>query len=65
VWARWFERSLPADIFSVMKLAGFGLENANTVPLEWDIAFETMGDKWLGISIPFVGENSQQAVVDT
>lgn len=38
VWSRWFNHALPEDIFSVIKLAGFGLENAGAVSLAWDIA---------------------------
>ena len=59
------QQDLPQDIFAVAKLAGFGLEDPNARPIEWDISFETTGEKWLGIVIPFVGDTVQQAVVDT
>src|SRR5437870_4693696 len=65
VFKAWLEQDLPQDIFSVVKLAGFGLEDAKANPIEWDISFETTGDKWLGIIIPFVGGTPQEAVVDT
>ena len=59
------EQDLPQDIFTVVKLAGFGLEDPKAQPVQWDISFETTGDKWLGITIPFVGDTAQEAVVDT
>jgi hypothetical protein len=31
----------------------------------WDVGFETTGEKWLGITIPFVGDRPQDPVVDT
>lgn len=65
VFRAWLDEDLPKDIFTVVKLAGFGLEDAKTKPVEWDISFETTGEKWLGINIPFVGDMAQQAVVDT
>jgi len=65
VFSHWLQRDLPADIFSVVKLAGFDLEDPQETLPKWDIAFETTGDKWLGIRIPFVGEVPQKAVVDT
>lgn len=65
VFATWLQQDLPQNIFTVVKLAGFGLEDATAKPLHWDISFETTGDKWLGIVIPFVGDAVQEAVVDT
>lgn len=65
VFREWLQQDLPQDIFTVVKLAGFGLEDAKARPIEWDISFETTGDKWLGITIPFVGETAQKATVDT
>ena len=60
-----FQQELPQDIFTVLKLAGFGLEDPKAHPLEWNISFETTGEKWLGITIPFEGDTPQKAVVDT
>jgi hypothetical protein len=65
VFKKWLEQELPQDIFSVLKLAGFGLQNAKLQPVRWDISFETTGDKWLGIVVPFVGDAPQEASVDT
>lgn len=65
VFRHWFEQELPQDIFTVVKLSGFGVWDAKTQPLDWDISFETTGDKWLGIRIPFIGDTAQEAVVDT
>ncbi len=59
------QQDLPQHMFSAVKLAGFGLENPKANPLRWDISFETTGDKWLGIVIPFEGDTPQEAVVDT
>ena len=65
VFSDWLEMDLPNDLFSQLKLAGFGLENPGDRVVEWDISFETTGDKWLGIIIPFTGDEAQDAVVDT
>jgi hypothetical protein len=59
------KQDLPQDIFTVVKLSGFGVENPTAQPVEWDISFETTGEKWLGITIPFIGEEPQAPVVDT
>jgi hypothetical protein len=65
VFQIWLQKELPQDIFTVVKLAGFGLEDPKAQPVQWDISFETTGEKWLGIIIPFVGNAPQEAVVDT
>jgi hypothetical protein len=65
VFRTWLQQDLPQDIFTVVKLAGFGLDDARAQPVQWDISFETTGDKWLGIIIPFVGDTAQKATVDT
>ena len=65
VFATWLQQDLPQNIFTAVKLAGFGLVDATAKPLHWDISFETTGDKWLGIVIPFVGDAVQEALVDT
>ena len=65
VFRRHLDRELPDTLFSDLKLAGFGLEDPTQTPVEWDIAFETKGEKWLGIAIPFVGNTAQTATVDT
>jgi hypothetical protein len=65
VFTTWLQQELPDDIFTVVKLSGFGVENPKAYPVEWDISFETTGDKWLGITIPFVGDEPREAVVDT
>jgi len=65
VFNEWLHQPLPQDIFSVVKLSGFGLEDPREQPVQWDVGFETTGDDWLGITIPFVGETAMEAVVDT
>jgi hypothetical protein len=65
VFRNWLNQELPQDIFAVVKLAGFDIEDPKAQPLEWDISFETTGEKWLGIVIPFQGGTPQEAVVDT
>jgi hypothetical protein len=65
VFRNWLNQELPEDIFAVVKLAGFDIEDPKAQPLEWDISFETTGEKWLGIVIPFRGGTPQEAVVDT
>jgi hypothetical protein len=61
----WRKRELPQDIFTVLKLAGFGLEDPKEQPVRWDVGFETTDDDWLGITIAFVGDTPMDPVVDT
>jgi hypothetical protein len=65
VFHEWLNRTLPENIFTEVKLTGFDLENARVSLVRWHISFETLGDKWLGITIPFVDNIPQDAVVDT
>ena len=65
VFREWLQQELPQEMFTVVKLVGFGLEDAKQQPVHWDVAFETTGDKWLGIIVPFVGDTAQKATVDT
>lgn len=65
VFRSYLDEDLPEDLFSAVKLAGFGLDDAKAAPVHWDIAFETTGDKWLGITVPFIGEFAQEPTVDT
>lgn len=65
VFREWLGRPINEDIWSDVQLAGFGLENPMAAPVEWDIGFETTGEKWLGITVPFVGDSPQTPVVDT
>jgi hypothetical protein len=65
VFKSWLDQDLPGDIFSVVKLSGFGVEDPRAQPVQWDISFETTAEKWLGITIPFVGDEPKEAVVDT
>jgi hypothetical protein len=59
-----FNKELPADIYSELKLSGFSLDGIQSHPFKWNISFETIGDKWLGIMIPFEGDTPHKAVVD-
>ncbi len=65
VFREWLQQDLSQDIWAIVKLAGFGVEDVKQQPVHWDISFETTGDKWLGIIIPFVGNTVQKAIVDT
>lgn len=65
VFKLWLDQELPEDIFSAVRLSGFGVEDPQAHPLHWDISFETTGEKWLGITIPFVGDEAKEAIVDT
>ena len=65
VFSEWLEMDLPEDLFSELKLAGFGLEDPRADKVRWDISFETTGEKWLGIIVPFEGDSALDAVVDT
>jgi hypothetical protein len=61
----WIGRPLNPDLWQDVRLSGFGIEDLKIVPTTWDVAFETTGEKWLGITIPFVGDTPQDPVVDT
>ncbi len=65
VFQSWLKQDLPEDIFTVVKLSGFGVEDPEAQPVAWDVSFETTGDTWLGITIPFEGDQAKEATVDT
>jgi hypothetical protein len=65
VFVQWMGRPLNSELWCDVKLAGFGVEDPVAVPTRWDIAFETVGQKWLGITIPFIADEPQEPVVDT
>ena len=65
VFRRWMGRPLAEDIWTDVKLAGFGVDDLTETPLSWDVSFETVGEKWLGITIPMLGDDAQDPVVDT
>ena len=77
VFAEWLQQDLPTDMFSAVKLSGFGFDIANrgTGPdaltdissgqMTWDVTFETTGNRWLGITIPFAGDEPTEPIVDT
>lgn len=65
VWLMWFERDLPSDLFSVLSLAGIGITSLGGSAVEWEVSFETTGEKWLGITVPFIGDQPQPATVET
>ena len=59
------DRDLPEDMFSQLKLTGFDVDEPNSHPLLWSVSFETTGEKWLGIRIPFVNDAAGDAELDT
>jgi hypothetical protein len=65
VFVQWIGRPPNSDVWHDVKLAGFGVEDAALVPTRWDIAFETLVEKWLGITIPFIADEPQEPIVDT
>jgi hypothetical protein len=65
VFLEWLGRPLSPDIWQDVELGGFGVEDPAAVPLAWDVGFETKGEKWLGITVPFVGGEPQHPVIDT
>jgi hypothetical protein len=65
VFRSWRAQELPADIFTAVALSGFGVEDLSVSPLRWDVSFETINGKWLGIIIPFVDDEPQEPIVDT
>jgi len=61
----WVPQGSPADVFTAVKLLGFGVEDPKAQIVQWNAEFETIGETWLGITIPFVGNEAQEAIVDT
>jgi len=61
----WLDQTMPDDVYQLVKIAGFSVKDPRAEPIEWDVAFETIGEKWLYINIPFVGDEPGEAVVDT
>jgi hypothetical protein len=64
-WRVWYEAELPEDIFDCLRLSSFQVEDPDARPLRWDVMFETTGEKWLAMSIPFIDDVPQKAVVDS
>lgn len=58
-------RPLSADLWDDLVLSGFDVDDPIADPLEWDIMFETTGDKWLAFTVPFIGDVVQPVVVDS
>ena len=65
VFRTWLDQDLPEDLFSAVILSGFGVKDPSAAIISWDMSFETTGEKWLGITIPFSGLEPGEAVVDT
>jgi hypothetical protein len=65
VFQHWLERPISDELWDDVKLSGLGVEDPTATPLEWDVMFETIGKKWLGISVPFIDDAPQRPVVDT
>lgn len=56
---------LPKDIFSVMTLSGFDLENPHTSPRRWEMSFTTRPHlKSRFFTIPFEGDTALPAIID-
>jgi hypothetical protein len=60
----WLGRPLAENLWDDVKLAGFGIEDLKQVPPAWDVSFETTGKRWLGITVPMIGDRAQEAQVD-
>ena len=61
----WLGRSLAENLWDDVKLAGFDIEDGKATPVKWNVAFETTGKRWLGITVPMIGSSAQEALVDT
>jgi hypothetical protein len=65
VCREWLQRPLSADLWQDVKLSGFGIGDPGARPPAWEVSFETTGEQWLGITVPFLGDEAQDAIVDT
>ena len=54
------KRELPQDIFTVVKVDGFNVEDPEQYPVPWEMFLDLPGEKWL-ILISFVGTTPQEA----
>jgi hypothetical protein len=61
----WLEGDMPEDIFTVVRLTGFGVTDPRTDPIEWNVSFETIGDRWVSVTVNFVGDEPEVASADT
>jgi hypothetical protein len=65
VFQRWYNRPIATEVWSDVTLTAFDIDDAGISPTKCDISFETKGDKWLGITIPLIGDAPGIPVVDT
>ncbi len=65
VFRNWRGGHVPQDVFTAVKLTGFGVEDPQELPIRWEVGFETTDGDWLGITIPFVGDRPNEPLVDT
>jgi len=61
----WIGRRLSPNLWDDLVLSGFNVEDPGATPPIWEVMFETRGDKWLAITIPFVGNVPGIPVIDT
>jgi len=65
VFREWRDEQLPQDIFTVVRLTGFDVENPQEQAVRWNVSFETTNADWLGITISFIGDIPLEPVVDS
>lgn len=65
VFREWVNRSVNVEVWQDVTLGGFSVEDRGVAPTTWEVTFETVGERWLGITIPFVGDQPQEPVVDS
>ncbi|HET9887185.1 MAG TPA: hypothetical protein VFR10_06690 [bacterium] len=61
----WLNRPLNTDLWIDVKLSGFGIDDLEANPPDWEMSFETTGEKWISITIPFKGEVPGDPIIDT
>jgi len=61
----WLGQELPENLETVFRLSGFDLQNPLAEPLEWSVSFESIGEKWISVTVPFENDKPGDAVVDT
>jgi hypothetical protein len=64
VFREWLNKELPTDVFRELKLKDFDVDDPKGHP-HWSVMFETTGEKWLKITIPFIDESAGDAELDT
>ena len=64
-YREWTGRALSENVRDDLELSGLAIDSPFADGLSrWQVTFETVGEQWIGITIPFIDGIPQEAVVD-